>query len=410
MKNATSPARRLLLSKNFILMLVMLVLIIVAISAWFSFHKTVDANNIAVKAVSTEIDIAPCIKLYNDPSKPYYDETKDRFSILSDGPGEFTHEINIPAVSLSKDCTGDGLNLIVPEFNVTKDYDSVRTHYGKEVNVNVGAADAISNKQAELSQLQNPDAEPPEYQYIEYEFYARSKNKDLILQNDTQLLASVEASGGSLSTALGTGDPKRSAYGSFNVDGLVGAIRVALIGEACAEVNQNWVPITGGGGEINTTDATRLDPVKQILWVPRPDVKLNIPQDAGDISNWTLTTSGLTGGVTYSNSYYKKINGNIAVQLVDPDPNLGGTTKVSSGHDSSGIPNLGENINISDFSSYGSSNQPQPLELVVDHNDIQVTSEYYVTKYTLKIWIEGTDTEARRAMDGGQFKLTLNLL
>ena len=400
MKNTTSPMRRLVLSKNFILMLVMLVLIIVAISAWFSFHKTVDANEIVVKAVSTEIDIAECVKTY----------TNNYAAVATDGPGEFRDDITIPASTLSKDCTGDGLSLIVPEFNVTKDYDSVRLNGGKEVNTNVGATNAISNKQAELALLQNPDAEPPEYQYIEYEFYARSKNKDLLLQNDTQVLAKTEADGGSLSTALGTGDAKRSAYGNFNVDGLVGAIRVALIGEACTEVNQSWSPLAGGGGQITSTDApNRGAAVKQLLWVPRPDVKLNIPQDSGDITNWTLST-GLTSGETYSNSYYKMINGNIAVQLEKPDPNLGGTTKVSSGLDSHGVPNLGENFNISDFSSYGSSNQPQMLELVVDHNNIEVTNEYYVTKYTLKIWIEGTDTEARRAMDGGQFKLTLNLL
>lgn len=407
MKNATSPARRLLLSKNFILMIVMLVLIIVAISAWFSFHKTVDANNIAVKAVSTEIDIAPCIKTYSD----------NYTSVASDGPGEFTHEINIPAVSLSKDCTGDGLNLIVPEFNVTKDYDSVRTHYGKEVNVNVGAANAVSNLQSELALKQNPDAEPPEYQFYEFEFYARSKNPELFLQNDSQLLAKTEKDGHSLSDVLEANNSKRSAYSSgilsvqpgdpvpVNVDGIVGAMRMSLVGEACSSVTQTWKAGSGNEAVIDTTDSVRLAAQKQLLWLPRPDVKLNIPNDAGDVTNWTLST-GLTSGDTFNNTYYKTINGNSSVELVNDNDSK---TIISSGRDTNSRPNLGTNIKITDFSNNGEPIQRNLFELVVDNKDTTVKDYYYVTKYTLRIWIEGTDSEARRAMDGGEFQLTLNL-
>ena len=392
MKKSTSRMRRLFLTKNFILMLVMLVLIIVAISAWFSFNKTVNANGIVVKSVSTEIDIAPCIK--------YYDPTYT--NIVSDGPGEFGDSVTFRDFTLTKDCTGDGNTLIVPEFNVTKDYNSVRLNGGKEVNTNLGAAYAMSNEASRIAKLKNPTADAPEYQYIEFEFYVRSKNKGLLLQSDSQVLSVTEAQGGTLSSAPSS--EKKSAYGNFNVDALVGAIRVSLIGEGCTSVTQNWDGALVTEGE-RAPNSLRGNPVKQILWNPRPDIKLHIPTDEDDITNWSILTNQ-TSGETFTNSYYRTINNNSAVELVKPDNDS--KTVTSSATDSNGVRMLGDNVNISDFSSY--ETDPPLINLVVSGNDTSVTDNYYVTKYTMRVWIEGTDTEARRAMDGGQFNITLNFL
>ena len=153
MKTRTKPKRRLFLTKNFITMLVLLVVIIATISAWFTQHKEVTANNMSVKALSTEIDIAPCVKKWNDPNESWYDSTKEDFEVLTDGPGEFGESIIFDFSTdenydgkFTKDCTGDGENMYVPDFNITNDFDSVRVNGGKDVNTGIAGRDAISQE------------------------------------------------------------------------------------------------------------------------------------------------------------------------------------------------------------------------------------------------------------------------
>ena len=386
MKTHAKPKRHLFLTKNFILMLVLVVLIIMSISAWFSFNKTVDASNMVVKAVSTQIDIAESIKTYNS-----------NYEVQTDGPGEFVSTLNIDGITLTKDCTGNGMNLIVPEFNVTKDYESVRKNGGKEVNTNLTPATATSSMASDLEKLRHPDQDAPEYQYFQYEFYVRSTNPDLMLNAGTELVSSTEAGGGSLGTVLSTGDPKRSAYGDFNVDGLVGAIRVSLVGQACSSVNQSW-----SGNNLTSTSAVLNNggPVRQLLWIPRPDIHLDVNQNEGDISNWSLSTgvtSSQYSGETYRHDYYQQTEN--GVELVTDN------TAVVSSDFTGSVPTLGQSVNISNFSSY--STAPGMIDVTVDKSAPTVKAQYYVTKYTLKVWIEGTDSEARRAMDGGTFNLNL---
>ena len=157
MKNATSPARRLLLSKNFILMIVMLVVIIVAVSAWFTLNRTVTADNISVTATSTQIQIAKVTE--------------------GGGPGEFSNYIKFDGPFIfNKDCTGDGEKLIVPEFNVTKDFDSVRVKGGKEVNENQSGSPAVEFSQA--------TQEKPEYHYFQFKFFLKAGYRYLCFVSD----------------------------------------------------------------------------------------------------------------------------------------------------------------------------------------------------------------------------------
>ncbi len=397
MKKKTSRKRHLFLTKNFIMMLVVAVVIVMAISAWFTSNSSADASGIYLVSENPGVDIAPCIKTYNADG-----------TVKTDGPGEFGNgfsivhgetspdESEVYNLTLSKDCTGNGENLWVPEFNITKDYDNVRVNGGKEVNTNVAGVAAESQEWSRIQHMLDPTKDAPEYHFIELEFYARTQNDSLKLVASSKLQSETEASGGDLSAAPAQGSPKRSAYGAFNVDGVVGAMRVAILGEACNVVNQEWAQTTGTEGKIISTDcptASRSGRIKQVLWYPRPDVKLNIPDTPRDVTNWSLTT-GLTGGDTFKNSYY--MSNGTGMVLVSDDQDA--KTKVSSA-----APMLGEDVNISDFNDFDQNT----VELVETRNQYQKKSEYYLYKYTLRIWIEGTDSEARRAMDGGQFQLTL---
>lgn len=263
MKKRTSLFRHLFLSKNFIMMLVMLVVIIVAVSAWFTVNRTVTANNICVEAKSTSVQIAKC---------------------MSDGgPGEFVEKIEFNGpFEFKKDCTGNGETLIVPKFNITKDYESVRRNGGKEVNEGASGTPAVC--------FGNQTEDDPVYHYFEYEFYLRSNSPDIYLDESSILLSQSENDSRNRRSVFNNSLTK-SDYGN-NVDGLVGAIRVSLQAQACSNVTQNWEG-SDSAKTVTSANATLIgdSPERQVLWDPRPDVHLSIPVNPTD--EWSLTQNGM---------------------------------------------------------------------------------------------------------------------
>lgn len=394
MKKPTSLKRHLFLTKNFILMLVMLVLIIVAISAWFSFHKTVTADNITVKAVSSEVNIANVLP-GGEPGE--------------EGPGEFSDKITFTGTyKFSKDCTGDGENLIVPEFNVTKDFEVVRKTTGKEVNENQPGKTAKEYHQA--------TEEDPEFHYYQFQFFIRSKSPDVYLDESSVLLSGTEEDGNNL---FSSNPSTKSDYGN-NPDGLVGAMRVSLIAQACNSANQTWENGTNGK-VIQSASASPNAAERQLLWDPRPDVNLSIPDEPKNITDWSLTQ--ITNFTGYAPFYYKNnANGTGLDKIIDEDDeklkvsNQMGTC--TAGGRTHNVPYLNGSVQISTFTgtngynynTQGAENGNGLVSLAPDSNHTSSADleQYYVTKYTMNVWIEGTDHEARRAMDGGKFSMILH--
>ena len=389
-------SRRYLITKNLILMLVMVVLIILAVLAWFTFTKTVSAEQITVKAISSQIDIAECVKTYGYSSQ---DE-----QTLTDGPGVFGDTVTFGPYNLKKDCTGDGENLIVPDFNVAKDFVEVK-QTGKEVNLNGTPRDAYSNLYSDKQKRLHPDQDPIDYEYIQCEFYVRSKNKELDLSGESYLISESEEN--SINLFSTPSSDKQSAYGNFNVDALVGAIRVAFNAESCISCSQHWENGSLIREGTNAPNTGRASSEKTLLWLPRPDVYLNV-STGSEINNWTIQHSPLNPAnaeettlhnKTYKHTYYKQTGSGLTFE----DPDSSGKTKCSSALDNN-IPILGQNYNITDFDNV---NPTKINGIVVDSSDTSVTDEYYLTKITMNIWIEGSDAEARRAMDRAKFSLKL---
>ena len=385
------------------MMLVLLAAIIMAISAWFTQYKTVTANNISVQAVATEIDIAPCIKTYNANG-----------TVKTDGPGQFGPNVlfDIPKEigNISKDCTGDGMNMIIPQFNVTNDSEKARKNDGKEVNENAAPSSAVSNLDVLKYEKEHPGVLPEDYpeqyqqkQYYDFEFYIRSKNKAINISPDSVVISATELEGNLIDSYSAT---KKSAYGDFNVDGLVGAVRVALIGEYCTSVTQH---VKDGTNEILIDDdyaptTQRSKQVRQLFWVPRPDVFLEVNPDTGNIDDWHLRT-GRTEGITYTAPYYLRNNSGGVDKITDDSSVVfsSGTSIQKVNDDKTNtIKSLGQTLSITEF---GEAQGWNPVKLLVDTTGVQ--DNYYVVKYTLRVWIEGADSEARRAMDGGEFSIRL---
>lgn len=399
-----SPKRRFMIAKNLIMMLVFAVLIVLAVFSWFTSSSKATANGISIKSRTGGIDIAPCIKTYNDDN-----------SVKTDGPGVFTDVLTVNNVyAFSKDCTGDGMNFIIPEFNVTNDFISAKKT-GKEVNVNQQASNANIYNVVDAENGKLSGDEDTVYHVIQYEFYVRSKDANLNLGPESVMSSRTESDGHSLTATTSyekKGDTidKKSAYGTFNVDGLVGAMRVSLSAQACSQINQTWensTLVTTGAGAPTHDIFENTVPEKQILWLPRPELFLDVKENTDSIDDWELRVvsnsddESSDGYRSYHNTYYQT-NENGGVTLVkDSDTK----TKVSTGQ-TGGIVSLGDTVPITQFSY-----DVTPVdEVVVNGANVNVKEPYYVTKMTLNIWIEGTDAEARRAMDGGEFDLVLSFV
>lgn len=392
MKKKTSRKRHLFLTKNFIMMLVMLVVIIVAVSAWFTVNKKVTADNISVKAGSTDVQIAKVTE--------------------GGGPGVFSPEIEFGGpFTFIRDCTGDGETLIVPAFNVTRDFESVRREGGKEVNEAVSGTAAV--------EFNNRTEENPEYQYYQFQFFIRSNSPDIFLDPESLLLSKRERDD-KKSLFSNEDSPTIGEYGN-NVDGLVGAIRVSLIAEACTYANQTWT----GSGDNRTVSSSTVktnDAERQVLWDPRPDVHLVIPSTEKDITNWSL--SQLTDFSNYSPYYYLNKSGDassteseseLGIKKITNDrkiavSNTMGTYAIGN-NEFLYVPHLSDSVLISNFSDGKgfTAGTDGTVSLAPDKNtdDTSEYKNYYLVKYTMNIWIEGTDNEARRAMDGGEFYLNM---
>ena len=424
MKGKTGVSnRRLLITKNSIMMLVMLVIIFLAIFAWYFINKNVSATGISVKAAQPdEVQIAITENGADTGIFGNYVTTNNTTSFVAghwsdsatfDGPFQF-----------SNDVTSDGLTFINPGFSSTEDNDDAKADArtnGKIVNLNAIPTVAKSNLYT-FSQSEIDSGAKPEYYSVP--FYLRSKNSDLYVKPSAYLAMGVETTSGEVMT--GSSSTRKSAYGNFTSDALVAAMRVSLTG--------------GPISEINDSTHTATNPSKyesSFVWVPRPDLFLTIPSGTSE-DDWTLLTgvtkttqgsnsadsttykSGFTRlgtavdpGTTFKHNYYtyRYVDPEAASPVVNgvsyvEDPStdntytpLGGSEELPSNAYKSDVtktttltngtvPTLGEGKKISEFST-------TPTKI----------GDYYYYKYYINLWIEGTDTEARRAMDTGKFSL-----
>ena len=138
-----------------------------------------------------------------------------------------------------------------------------------------------------------------------------------------------------------------------------------------------------------------------LLWLPRPDIKLNANNTT---TNWTLST-GLASGAsgsnytysydsthslstnTYTHTYYKIFEG----------ANTAANHAVVAYSDT--VTDLTTAQTIADINMNDTGRVVDPTS----------ASIYNYTKVKVRIWVEGTDPEARRANSGGKFSVNFEL-
>lgn len=447
MKVEASRNRRLLITKNSILMLVMLVVIFLAIWAWYlNPHAPVTAENTEITAAGTDdIELALPVKVDGNDYFPV-DNTEWKRKIEFNESGYFKN--------LVKDVTSDGAQFVVPNFEAAAGLEQGRKVIPDDVWIY-----GLSSKEA-LSNTVSTDDD--QYNYISLEFYARSKVNSFQVTGGSYLAAGSELgkhldSNGDIvgdssdaKPLTGSNIYRVSSYGAaagtanaFSSDAIIGSIRVSLQGKP---VNS----ISGTDSAITAGYASGVEDTLRFVWLPRPDVFLKTDNNA---DNWRLQT-GLqpNDGSAYSKKsfahtfyqgnfvntnvkkgltkklYYDRYNNNVYDYNTDSDslftdctkssPNIFKVTKITpsniggTAQNPGQYPTLGQSQPIA-----GDSNVPNNIQFTNDpqysarpnYDADHITTGYYVYKYTLNLWIEGEDAEARRSMNDGMFSLLLEL-
>lgn len=306
----------------------------------------------------------------------------DEGEIVYEGGNPKLFDYNLMYDYVPIDITGDGATLIRPSME-----------YGNWT-VNKGADD-YSIAEANV-------------QYISFDLILRSKNAIHVYlgPNSYALGASETVPDGT--ALIGASVARKSdPYGSFSCDAIVGAVRVAFLGFDTEGLSVAQLT----NDDLTTGSVNRLDTEPTVLWVPRPDLYLNNGGDDLSTTGWSLETgvteddlydlssqaltrpTGTTGAwyTTYQHQQYDIFNGTKEVVTNNED-----YVYISTKDESTDQYHL---------------NQPVLLTTLGEGSLSETVGEdtYYYNKLRVRIWIEGTDTEARRALAKGKFNVNFAL-
>lgn len=194
-----------------------------------------------------------------------------------------------------------------------------------------------------------------DYMQISVDFKAQSDNNpdsiDLILKAGSKI--STVAPTAKLN---GPDAENKSTFGDFSKDYVVGGIRVSA---------------------MSNSVASAADPI--FLWIPEPNVELKVD---GEGENKTYSIVTPTGVTQKTHTYVTSFDNENKIYTTDTYANA-----------------------ISGQITSGESGTEKTIVSLTDTN----RDGYYEGSATFYVWLEGCDTEARRALVGGRFRLQLLL-
>ena len=349
--------RHSLVAKGLIVLLSLLILAFVASFSWFKTEPTSKTKGLDV-SVENSGDFEYAIGFYNSGTGGEYAVTQftsdttaldlKHLQATVDGGSTYT-EYDLLHDYQPIDLTGDGPTLIRPAM----------MHGNTAINA---ASDDYS-------------LAVPNKQFINFDLYFRSTSPgmSIYLANGSYAKAGCETTLGNISSRSSV---NTSTYGTFSRDAIVGAARIAIIPYTYDSAPAN---LTGNDGYMGLTGDQ--DTAHYFVWLPRPDIHTSSAPDT--TTGWSLTYGTYPNPVatpTYSDTtvtadnvhgYYDIFNGN----------------KVIATATNTILP-----------STLNSANQ-----LMTSIGDTYHYNTYFYTKVNVRIWIEGTDAQSRRAFSGGQF-------
>lgn len=207
----------------------------------------------------------------------------------------------------------------------------------------------------------------PNEDYLKFTVHMRSKDAiNVYLSSDSYAAASSEVVKGE-----NCGNPSTYATGSetFSKDCIVGALRVA--------------------GFDNSGS-------KKFVWIPEPKYHLNNPIGT---DNFTMDTNA--GESSYTQG----------------DDSVNGNFKWNNPYEHWYYDKSGETYTLTKMTDNVLTSLPDTVQsvpvdgktLVASLKGTKDANDYYNAQATFVVWVEGCDTEARRALVDGKFKLSLVL-
>ena len=203
----------------------------------------------------------------------------------------------------------------------------------------------------------------PNVQYITFDLYFRSTfaGVPIKLGSGSWAKGACEINGNTSYVITDATNTNKSTYGNFSKDAIVGAVRIAFV-----PYTKNLPSSFANLGEYQDDTPQYLADHASLLWLPKPELQLN---DSGTMSGWTLSTSA------------------------DNDD-----------HEYYAIFESGHPHQVRTYSSTITTAMIEQMnrEFAMIGNNVHI-GNYYYTKVSVRIWVEGTDSEARRATSGGKF-------
>lgn len=341
MKNSTAPNRKTgrMIAKNLIVLFTVALAGFCGIQAWFTDKSSADANGINVECQAPDgIEIA--VVKHGD-SAPTDDAAYKNTIELNSKNYSFINDIKMTEVS------SDGYNFYKPLLKQEK-----------------GVASPILD--ADWNRADSS------VHYLSFDLYVRSKSEfDIYLDSKSKISPNAN-------NLTGENADNKSDFGESGAskgisrDCVTGAVRFSVA---------NYK--TGETGETGET---------KLLWIPAPNIFLNVNQDT---TQYYVDTDKHSGK-SYSHDYYEK-SGSRWVKK-----------SVSANGDSPLSHVFVANSNAFDSDgkyTYQLGTKKEIMTLSRQSPD----DEYSTGMVTCNMWVDGEDAEARLALVNGKFKANLVL-
>lgn len=337
MKNSTAPNRKTgrMIAKNLIVLFTVALAGFCGIQAWFTDKSSAEADGINIECQAPDgIEIA--VVKHDDPAPK--DDTAYKNTIeLNSKNYSFINDIKMTEVS------SDGYTFYKPPL--------------KQEN---GVASPILDADWDFADSS--------VHYLSFDLYVRSKSKfDIYLDSKSKISPNAK-------NLKGENADNKSDFGESGAskgisrDCVTGAVRFSVA---------NYKTKTGE---------------TKLLWIPAPNIFLNVNQDTTQYS----VSTDKREGESYSHGYYEKSGSRWVKKSVstDDDSPLGKVFVANSnGFTSNG-----------DYTyELGEKKKIMTLEKDTTQND------KYTGMVTCNMWVDGEDAEARLALVNGKFKANLVL-
>lgn len=383
--------RHSLMAKGIMVLLSLLVLAFALTYTWFLDPvKPVTASGLSMYVENPSTDFDYAVGFSNSQTGGAYKHTNftnaenedlNLEALLPSDESDTSKTVNLLYDYNPTDLTGDGATLIRPAMN-----------YG---NWSINTAS------------RNYSVAEENVQYITFDmiFRTRVPNTTIRLDSGSYAKGNCETYSGdgrlSTDTASYNVDNK---YGSFSTDAIVGAVRIAFL---------EYVNHGESGNTIINEKQNEYNTVPLLLWIPRPDLYLNNNPTGNnlrekEVDGWALDTN-VTSNTTYNFVSDAQNNASYSTYLHQYYDVFQNDTPEITTYSQAVASTLNTSAPTNKV-TFGTTRDLITLDHINDtNNDDTPDDGYYYGKVRVRIWIEGTDSESRRALAGGKFSVSFHI-